>query len=179
MLYTKTEATGIDVEIQKAQRLLHDKLNVLWNTDISGYGRAYLLKRGKQVLPEVFVNDIDYKDVLSLDSNRFFFIQSESSNKISNTRYECDVDIYFILNLKEVKATVDHRADEEVHSDVDYLLNQTYFDVKSLEIGIDNVIKDFKLDDRDNFNLSDFEPYHIFKYVCAIKYDISKKECNG
>ena len=178
MLYTKTNAVGIDVEIQKAQRLLYDKLNTLWNIDISAYGRAYLLKRDKQVIPEVFVNDVDYKDVLGLDDNRFFFIQSNSSDRISNTRYECDVDIYFILNLKDVKSA-NHRADEEVHSDVDYLLNQTNFEIKSLEIGFDNVIRDFKINERDNFNLSDFEPYHIFKYVCGIKYDISKIECNG
>lgn len=179
MLYTKTEATGIDVEIQKAQRLLHDKLSVLWKTDVSGYGRAYLLKRGKQVIPEVFVDGKDYKDVLGLDDNRFFFVQSNSSDKISNTRYECDVDVYFILNLKDVKPYVTHRADEEVHSDVDYVLSHTTFEVKSLEIGIDNVIKDFKIEERDNFNKSDFEPYHVFKYMCTVMYDITKKECNG
>lgn len=179
MLYTKTQASGIDVPIQKAQRLLHSKLNDLWGVDVKAYGRAYLSKRGKQVLPEVFLNGKDYKDVLELEDNRFFFIQSESSNKISNTRYETDVDIYFILNLKEVKSSVEHRADEEVHKDVDYILNQTEFVVNSIEVGLDNVINDFKLNDRDNFNFSDFEPYHIFKVKCSVKYDLSKIECNG
>ena len=179
MLYTKTLATGIDVEIQKAQRLLHDKLNVLWNTDISGYGRAYLLKRSKQVIPEVFVDGKDYKDVLSLDDNRFFFVQSNSSDRVSNKRYESDIDVYFILNLKDVKPNVTHRADEEVHKDVDYVLNQSNLEIKSLEIGVDNVIKDFKIEERDNFNKSDFEPYHIFKFMCTVMYDITKTECNG
>jgi len=179
MLYKKTNQVGIDVEIQKAQTLLHDKLCSSWGADISAYGRVYLLKRKETIVPEVFVGGVDYKDVLSLDDNRFFFIQSNTSTRISNTRYECDVDIYFILNLKDVKSSINHRADEEVHRDVEYLLNQTYFETKSLEIGIDNVISDFKLEDRDNFNISDFEPYHIFKYVCSVKYDISKTGCNG
>lgn len=179
MLYTKTEAIGIDVPIQKVQRLLYDKLSLLWGVNISAYGRAYLLKRKDNVLPEVFVSGKDYKDVLSLDDNRFFFVQSESAKKINSTRYETDIDIYFILNLKEVKSDISHRADEEVHNDVNYILNQTELDIDSIEVGLDNVIKDFKINNRDNFNFSDFEPYHIFKVKCSVKYDLSKKECNG
>jgi hypothetical protein len=179
MLYKKTNATGIDVPIQKTQTLLHDKLNVLWGINMKAYGRAYLLKKGKQVLPEVFVNNIDYEDVLGLNDNRFFFIQSNSAKRVSNTRYESDIDIYFIINLKEVKSGITHRADEEVHKDIDYILNQTDFYINSIETGIDNVINDFKLNERDNFNLADFEPYHIFKVKCTITYDLSKIECNG
>ena len=76
MLYKKTNPVGIDVEIQKAQTLLHDKLSSDWGADINAYGRVYLSKRKDVILPEVFVDGVDYKDVLSLDDNRFFFIQS-------------------------------------------------------------------------------------------------------
>ena len=179
MNYTKTQVTGIDVPIQKAQKLLYDSLSVIWGTNLNGYGRVYLNNRGKSIIPEVFLSGNDYKDVLSLDDNRFFFVKSDSATRISNTRYESDIDIYFIVNLKEVIGRDDYRSDEFVHSNVNTVLNRTDFHIKGIETGIDNIISVFKLEDRDNFNLSDLEPYHIFKVECAIKYDLSKTECNG
>jgi hypothetical protein len=178
MIYGKTNPTGIDVPIQKVQKLLHDRLNTKWSVEISAYGRAYILKKGGLTIPEVFVDGGDYDDVLSLDDNRFFFIQSDSAIRYSNTLYETDVDIYFILNLKEIKPSINHRADEEVHNDIDYLLNQTEFTINSIETGITNVLSDFSIKDSDNFNLSDFEPYHVFKVMCTVQYDLQTTKCN-
>jgi len=178
MLYTKTNPTGIDVPIQKAQKLLHDRLNDLWCADLDAYGRAYVLDRGDITIPEVFVDGKDYKDVLGYDCNRLFFVQDDIVTKVSNKWYETNVAIYFILNLKEIKPTVTHRADEESHNDVDYILHRTDFNVISIETGIDNVLSDFSISNRDNFNYADFEPYHVFKFNCNIKYDLSTTKCN-
>ena len=179
MLYTKINPTGIDKPIQEAQKMLHEKLNPLWNTELSAYGRAYITKRiDGPTIPEVFVSDNDYKDVLGLDDSRFFFVQSPTSTKLDFKLYETDVDIYFIINLSEVKSTITHRADEEVHQNVDYILSQSSFDINSIEIGIDNFISDFNLTDMDNFKLADFQPYHIFKVACSVKYNLETTKCN-
>ena len=178
MLYTKTNPSGVDVPIQKVQKLLHSKLLTLYGKNIGAYGRAYLLKRGNIVVPEVFVSNIDYKDVLGINENRFFFVQSNKETKVSIRRFQTDVDIYFILNLKELKSNILHRADEEVHNDIDYILNQTDFKINSIETGLDNVLSAFNISDNDNFNYSDFEPYHIFKVSCTVNYDLSTTKCN-
>jgi hypothetical protein len=179
MLYTKTNPTGIDKPIQEAQKMLHDRLNTLWSINLSGYGRAYILKRKDgNTVPEVFVSDNDYKDILGLDDSRFFFVQSPTSEKLDFKVYETDVDIYFIIDLSKVKSTITHRADEEVHQNVDYILSQTSFDVNSIEIGIDNFISDFSIEDMDNFKLADFQPYHIFKMACSVKYNLETTKCN-
>lgn len=178
MLYTILDPTGVDVPIQKAQKVLHDKLNALYGVELSAYGRAYIKKKNNIKIPEVFVDGVDYKDVLGYDDNRFFFVQSDSATNISSKWYETDVDIYFILNLKELKPSITHRADEEVHNDIDYILAQTKFEINSIETGIDNVLSDFSLSERDNFNYADFEPYHVFKFNCSIQYNLATTKCN-
>lgn len=178
MLHTRTDPTGIDVPIQVAQKRLHDRLNELWGITLQAYGRAYLLKKEDKIIPEVFTSNQDYEDVLSLDDNRFFFVQKESSEKVDNKWFEGDVDVYFILKLDDIYKELDHRADEEAHRDVDHVLNQTKLNVETIEIGIDNVISDFKIRDHDNFNYSDFEPYHIFKLTCNVRYDLATAKCN-
>jgi len=179
MLYTKTKPTGIDKPIQETQKLLHDRLNSLWGIELKGYGRADLLKRDDQVIPEVFVNGKDYEDILGLDDNRFFFVQDDKSESVDAKWYETDVNIYFILKLTDIKTNITHRADQEVHDDIINVLKQSSLDtVTSIETGIDNVISDFKITDMDNFNLSDFQPYHIFKVVTSVKYNLKTTNCN-
>lgn len=178
MLYTRLNPTGVDTPIQKAQKLLHDRLNTLWGVDLNAYGRAYLKKSGDNTFPEVYVGGIDYKNVLGLDDNRFFFIQSDTATKINNTWYETNVSIYFIVNLKELKPLINHRADEEVHNDVDYLLSKTGFYDISLETGIDKFIADFNITDGDNFHTADVEPNHVFKFNCTVRYNLATTKCN-
>lgn len=178
MIYTKTNPTGIDVPIQKAQKRLYEKLNAKWGVELSAYGRAYLHKKGAHTLPEVFSGGVDYDDVLSIDDNRFFFTQDSSASRYDNNLYETDITVYFILNLKELKPSVTHRADEEVHNDVDYELNHTSIIINSIETGIDNVLSDFNIRDNDNFQFSDFEPYHVFKMDCTVQYKLETTKCN-
>lgn len=178
MLYNRTNPTGVDVPIQKAQKLLHSRLSSLYCKDIKAYGRAYLKKSGDNLYPEVYVDGIDYKNVLGLDDNRFFFVQSNVANKVNNTWYETDVSIYFIVNLKELKPLVSHRADEEVHNDIDFILSKTDFYDISLEMGIDNFLKDFNIPDNDNFNTADVEPNHVFKFNCSVRYNLATTKCN-
>lgn len=177
MIYSKTNPTGVDVPIQKAQKKLHDTLNSQWGIELDAYGRAYLLDRGDLTIPEVFVKDKDYKDVLELKSNRFFFVASNTATKTNHNWYETDVDIYFILNLKELKPSVSHRADQEVQDDADKVLSKTDFIISSIDTGINNVLSDFNISDRDNFKYADFEPYHVFKFSCSVNYNLQTKKC--
>lgn len=178
MLYTKTNPTGIDVPIQKAQKLLYNRLNTEWGIELSAYGRAYINKSRGNKIPEVFVDGKDYKDVLGTDDSRFFFVASDSAQRYDNSLYETDVDIYFLIDLKSVKPSVNHRADEEVHNNVDYVLNHTDLTINSMETGIENVLSDFDLKDSDNFNYADFESYHVFKMECTVQYNLQTTKCN-
>lgn len=177
MLYTRLNPTGVDTPIQKAQKLLHDRLNDLWGVDLSAYGRAYIKKSKDNVFPEVYIGGVDYKNVLGLDDNRFFFVQSDTAEKINNNWYETNVSIYFIVNLKELKPLINHRADEEVHNDVDYLLAKTDFENISLETGITKFLADFNISDTNNFNTADVEPNHVFKFNCSVKYNLVTTKC--
>jgi len=178
MIYKKTNPTGVDYPIQKAQKKLHDSLNAKWGVDLDAYGRAYLLRRGDIVVPEVFVEDKDYKDVLGYDTNRFFFTVGNTFSKYSQNWYETSVTIYFILKIKDIKPLVSHRADQEVQDDVDLVLRKTDLVIESIETGIDNVLSDFNISDRDNFRYADFEPYHTFKVNCNVRYNLKTTNCN-
>ena len=178
MIYSKTNPTGVDVPIQKAQKKLHDTLNSVWGVELDAYGRAYLLKRGDLIIPEVFVGGKDYKDILELKSNRFFFVVGNTANKINNNWYETNVDIYFILNLADLKPSVTHRADQEAQDDADKVLSKTDITINSIDTGIDNVLSDFNISERDNFKYADFEPYHVFKFSCSVNYNLKTTKCN-
>ncbi len=177
----KTAVEGIDKKIQALQLKLHTDLSSEWDTSLyDSYGRAYSvpLEKGGYKL-ELFNQIVDDEthhgsneysgDIYISDKKAalsFFYVRDE---EYEDHQYESIVDIVFFVNLSLLKASITHRADEEVREDVLELLKTEPlgFRIKSLVVGIDNVFSGM---DVSNIKYDNMQPYHVFKFVTIVKH---------
>ena len=83
MLYTKEHPKGLDVLIQKLQTKIYKSLK----TDkIEGYGRVYLNDDNGKIVPEYYLDNGEYKEVLLNDrlTASFFFFEDGVTKKTSS-----------------------------------------------------------------------------------------------
>lgn len=168
MIYIKTNPVGIDLNIQKQQTLLYNKLSSLWDCDLTSYGRIYKDEYKGIIKPLVYIGDADYKELLFDDTIKgvhFFFVDNDVTNKlVAKNMYESDVDIIFLINdIKSVKPTVLHFADEEIKEDI---RKHIYGDFQ-----IESIIKG--KDALDGFNTDKLHftyPFYALKFSTKLKY---------
>lgn len=165
MNHIKTSPVGIDKHIQKIQEKLYEKLGY---TNIDGYGRVYSLEVEKKTIPAYFLEGNDYKDVLTDDklNGQFFFVENEKT-KTDGPRMETDIDIIFLLNLKKIKPSVPHRADEEARADISKVLDRIKTFYPKEIIKGKNALQDFDTE------LLDMQPYHFLKFTGTLQYQIN------
>jgi len=166
MLYTKTNPVGIDLQIQRAQTYLHDKLVTAFDCDIGAYGRAYSDKDNNSIKPRAYIGNGEYRELLTDDTINglhFFFIENEESTIVSRScMSDNEVDIIFIIDdLTKVKENIEHYADEEIKEEIKSYL-RGFFEIQS-------VIKGEKaLDGFDISQLQFIYPYFVFKLKVII-----------
>jgi len=167
----KSNPVGIDVLIQKLQDKLYKEfgyLNDIETNDFDGYGRIYLNEKDGKIMPYHFISDKEYK-LTTLDDSKdgiFFFIQEETEKR-KNNFLTSEVGIVFLLNIKKIKSSILHRADEEVKLQI--------IDVLKTFRGYtwDEVIKGKEALRGINLNLIDMQPFHFIKFKGTIKYYIN------
>lgn len=161
----KTNPVGLDIVIDKVQKKLYDKLTTLWNVKLEGYPRCYEVKRDKKTTIEHFVSKNEYVSLIHSDNNKFFFTVKKDVTQNSFTTYDAEIEVYFILNIKDCKASIEHRADEEVRLDVINVLSTIgYVEVtKKITTDITSVFQgyDYKL-------VNDMHPHHCFKVTFEV-----------
>ena len=139
MLYIKTNPIGIDLQIQRAQIYLHDKLEIAFNCDITAYGRAYKDNNKGSVKPLAYIGNGEYKELLTDDrisGLHYFFIENDEAKVLSRTcMSDNEVDIIFIVDdLSKVKGGITHYADEEIKEEIkSYLIS--FFEIVSVTKG--------------------------------------------
>ena len=159
-----TTPVGIDVEIQRQQQRLAAKL---WTgKNYESYGHAFInVKEDGSNVPEVFVNNIDYKDVLTDDKNdaiSFFIVDDNMSG--NSMAMSVDVKLYFIVNLAKIYPTLTHRAVEESHRDaLIYILQHN--NVTDIVTGA-KALRDFNIPQYQ----TDMQPYHAFCLTLEMNY---------
>lgn len=170
-LFEKTNPTGIDKPIQRMQSLLYSRLGILGYTDINGFGRAYVHRdKDDKKIPHRYVKGSkgDYEEILFNDTvnGHFFFIDS-SETKPESGMYETDVDIIFFFDLPKIKPNVNHRADEEVRSElISEIERYRWFEIK-------NIIKDEKaLDDFDT-DITATQPRFFLKVTGTLRHQFN------
>lgn len=178
-LYTKISPKGIDIPIQQMQTHLFDELSDTWSTtSYSSFGRCYKNTHGLDggLLPEVFAGT-DYFTLLDIDKgDAFSFFVDNNKTAYEGGQYTTEVSIIFFCNLKKLKSSITHRADEEVRIDVQKILETRLFgfELIGIETGEDNVFSGF---DEDFIKNDDLQPYHCFKVNTILKYNINTN-CN-
>lgn len=181
----KTNQKGIDVKIQKFQGFIFDQLLTIWGlreSDYNSYGRAYRNQSEDGYVPEVFTgnsvtNGKDYEEVLLNDNVKAqsFFSLGESQTH-NNGSTLADISIIFMVNVKELKPTITHRADEEIRRDVELLCqNIRYgFEMKGIQTGIDNVFQEYPgMRRNEGMKFRDMHPLHCFRIDFNLLYNIN------
>lgn len=180
----KTAPKGIDVKIQAYQGFIYDKLLATWGitgTDYNSYGRAYRNQSEKGYIPEVFTGNSalsgkDYQEVLFNDRVKvqsFFGVGETQQFKAGAATAK--VFLVFMCNVKELKPTIQHRADEEIRNDVEKLCASPRhgFTMTGIITGIDSVFNEYPGVRRDEgMRFRDMHPKHCFRIDFDLLYNI-------
>ena len=168
--YTKDNPVGVDVAIQKIQNNLYKNLD-WYNCDL--YGRVYKLKSEKGIVPRAFINNEEYKDVFTDDrkTSTIFFTDEDKHTTKEGIRFECNVKIIFMVDLKKAMPKIKHRADMEVESEsIELIRKCSNFKINQIEKGVDQVLKEFT---KENLEKTDMQPFHVFAISGILTYQIS------
>lgn len=159
---------SIDVSID---RLKAKFTSDLWNTKSpTFFGRVFRNERNGDVIPERYISDNEYQDVLLRDyisALGFFDVQP-------NEKYEgyfvSDVWICFSVNLTKLYPSLSRtEATETVHNDVLKLINRIGgWKVTGLVRGLPAFSDYSRVKDSDNLH-----PNYLFRFNTQVKYPIN------
>ncbi|MGR3221310.1 MAG: hypothetical protein ACUZ8H_16055 [Candidatus Anammoxibacter sp.] len=178
-LVLKTNPVGIDHSINKIQNSIYSYLtnNIGW-TNYESYPRAYVNTKAGGTIPENYVGNGEYKEVLFDDTfnvTSYFIADETRSYSNDDGQLLQDVSIVFQGDLKKLYSAILHRADEEMHKDLyDSLVNAVIEDMLTgIVTGVDNVYSDLSLpeDFINRITLDDMSYYHIVKINLSIPFD--------
>jgi len=152
---------GLDARIQQLQvdfgATLFEGLNY------ESYGRAFLNTRDTIRVPEVYVGDGEYKEVLADDNlDALSFFLPDSSIPFEKNEGNAIVGIYFFVRLQ----TNVYRPVEEVHRDVLNRIQSSPFRVIRLVTGEESV--DAFLD-AVRVNM---QPYYCFRFDAQVTFKL-------
>lgn len=152
LLVRKDCPVGVDVVIDKLQSDLYRYLVVTagWRS-YKSYHRAYKNKKGDNLLPEVYTEKGEYKEVLFDDVyavSSFFVVDDKRTFDYKNNTYTHGAAIIFQANLKKLFPASVHRADEEMIDNIRVGIKKKFWEnrMRDIATGIDEVYRSLKLD---------------------------------
>jgi hypothetical protein len=168
---------GIDKPIQDMQTLLSQGL---W-PDIPVDNRAFYHRvfrnfRNGLLVPEVYVGDGEYQEVLFDDyiSVLSWFDVSDETESYDGGQVVQSVGVFFAVNLDDLYPSLSHRAVEEAHNDVRKILGSrpTTYDITGLTTGA-AAYGDF---DSAAVKFPNMQPWHIFRFNTNISFLMTCKQ---
>lgn len=175
MNYLRHNPVGVDLEIGKIQSFLYDKIIYRWSLeDFNGYGRVYKNKKNDLIIPEYYVSEKEYEDVLLDDRlNGIMFFSPSDYTQVYGDLLIQECDVIFTFNLKCLEFS-NEREDEKIRQLVlgwlsDYKSNKDF--VKQIETGLQNVYKEYN--GVANY-FYDMQNFHHFKVRIELRYNNKK-----
>lgn len=170
-LIQKTNPVAVDKAIDAFQVYLWNKLNGTF-ADWESYHRVYLNPKNRTSIPEAYIGDGDYKEVLFTDKHElssFFLVDDEVD--FDDGVATVDVSLILQANIEEIYPGIAHRADEELRNDV-HFWSEKYpgyerFRLKRIVTGVRNVYREV---DFDSVKLDDMSAHHVVRFVYEAKY---------
>lgn len=176
MLIAKTNPQGLDIPIQAFQKIMYDQLIATWGISedqYKCYPRCYRNRKENVYKAENFEGGKDYKDAYWDDklSVVSFFGLSSTEDHRQNERIK--VHMVFFVDLKKLKPSITHRADEEVRKDVQLLALQEFYGMKylSTELWAENVLREYPGSARELESRIDMHPVHCFRINFELNYN--------
>lgn len=172
MNYLRGKAYGVDVEIEKIQTYLYNNIKDRFCLgDLDSYGRVYKNKKSGLVIPEYYVSDGEYKEVLLDDRvSAVMFFSTSDEAEVNGSLITQDCDLLFSINLSKLGFSND-RDDEKIRQIVvSYLriYNQRDDFVKQATTKLEKVYRDFN--GVSNY-FYDMQDYHHFKIKLGLRYN--------
>lgn len=168
--FLKTDTVGVDTTVKRIQIHLYDRLLLEWGADkIDGYGRVYKNEREGGTVPEFYVNNKEYREVLLDDTkNAIFFFNIGDFSEVIGTLRIVDCEIIFSVNLKAIKGDLE-RQDEEVRQEALLILDKRFksFEISEVVKGLENVYSDFTFSIEQ---FKDMQQFHHFKIKGKLRY---------
>lgn len=171
MNYLKTTVTGIDEKIKPLQTYLYDNIINKWGlSNFDGYGRVYKNRRKDLIIPEYYISNKEYKEVLLSDKrDGIMFFSPSSKSKSYGDLIVQECDIMFSLNLKTLYNN-NERQDEEARQYILGLLNQYMVNLgdKEIETDLRFVYKDYN---GVASYFYDMQEFHHFKIKIELRFN--------
>ena len=175
MNYLRQNPVGVDLEISRIQSFLYDKIIERWCLeDFSGYGRVYKNKKNSLIIPEYYVSEKEYEDVLLDDRlNGIMFFSPSDNTEVYGDLLIQNCDVIFTFNLKCLEFS-NEREDEKIRQLVlgwlsDYKSNKDF--VKQIKTGLTNVYNEYN--GVANY-FYDMQNFHHFKVTIELRYNNNK-----
>lgn len=166
-----TDPIGVDKPIQRVQDYLYANLN--WG-DLEAYGRIYKNTIDGKTKPQPFLSNNEYLgDAFIKDKNNacLFFIVNDKQEVVSGPVFKTEVKTVFMVNLKNVFPSLNHRADSEAQKHAYQLLkNKKAFQITGIETGLKTVLNGFDLEGLEKL---DVQPFHMFAIVSTVEFKIN------
>ena len=176
----KIDRDGVDVVIEKLQDYTFPNLSGFWlgTATYESYPRANKnFKKEGNIIPEVSLDEKEYKSVLNVDKfsvTSFFLTEDNRVFDKHNLQFTQTISMIFQADLVELYGK-SHRADEEFNMDVIRILkkNKSYiFGDITLTEGVNNVYSDLTITGvlKDKINLTDKSQFHVLKATFDVVY---------
>jgi hypothetical protein len=180
MLNTIVNPVGIDAAIYNLQKAMYPKLKKAWgivnDVDYDSYGRIYRNKKDNQYIAEVYTGGAsgEYKEVYWDDKRSAISWFGTGSSINFDINNKVSVHLVFFVNLKKLKPSFLHRADEEVRADVQKLFGRGWqgFTFEGVDLWLENVLREYPGSRRDNrLSAVDMQPIHCFRLNLSLMYN--------
>jgi hypothetical protein len=179
MLIQKTGAVGMDVKIQQFQAKVYKALCNKWglaenNEVFNAYERCYQNQIKDGYIAEVFTGVNEYKEVFfddDLTAISFFGLSGNVKHELNEAAI---IHLVFFVNLKKLKPSITHRADEEVRVDVMNACGTDFFGFEYLgmDLRVENVLKEYPGSRREvGLKYVDMHPKHCFRLNFSLSYN--------
>ena len=169
MLFQRPDPKGIDFGIQKLQSDLFIELVKKGWADYDSYDRAYRNKKGDDKIPEAYLKNGNYKEMLFNDEETvtsFFLSDEKRTYDLDKVLWSQGVSIIFQANLAKLYPDIDHRGDEEMINQITLAIKKTFWDNRLTETitGFEKVYDSLKL----SYNNKEFDDMGNF---CIIRFN--------
>ena len=181
MINQRVNPLGVDYQIAMLQGDLYSSLTMNYGwTNYESYDRAYKNERAKEIVPEFYLSNRDYKEVLFDDKKNvtsFFLADDQRTYSKENLNFKQGVSFIVQAKLDKLLPLITHRADEELISQVINSANETGWGASFTDVitGIDKVYSDLKIN-RTKKNMDDMSNYFICRFDFELTYEMNK--CN-
>lgn len=178
-IVSKTNKDGVDIVIDAIQQRIHPQLLGFWvgAATYECYPRANKNYKADQIIPEISLDQKDYKEVLNDDKfsvTSFFLVDNERTYQDEWGQIKQEISIIFQCDLVELYGATE-RFDEQFNMDVLRVLKaESLYIVDDIEFteGIDDVYSDLTITGplKDNIKRTDISQFHVLKATFNVLY---------